>query len=330
VTRRLLHRFLRAKPRLDLGKARHLAVGLFGQGANLVGGHVAGHHQDRIVWRVEAAIELERAFAVELFDFMPPADHRPAIGVVQVERGIHLFAQPRRGIVGDPHVLLFQHDVELGPHHVVGERQPGHPVGLEFHHGLELVARHPLEITGVVGRGECVLLAADGGNDLGEAPGRVLVRALEHQMFEEMGKPRFARRLVGGADLVPDHMGHDRRAVIGNDDHLETVGQGEMADLGGTGEGGRHSAGKPACDNCKRGQGGQGFEQDGVLQTSAQPASSRANAPRPLPWAKGWSASRNTMWRRSSPPLASSLGAVFDRRCLALCIFWSESIGLGR
>ena len=36
------------------------------------------------------------------------------------------------------------------------------------------------------------------------------------------------------------------------------------------------------------------------------------------------------MRRRSSPPLASSLGAVFDRRCLALCLFWSESIGLGR
>ena len=149
--RGLLSRFLRAKPRLDLGEARHLAVGLFGHGANLVGGHVAGHHQDRVVGCIEAAIELERAFAVELFDFVPPADHGPAVGMVQVERCVHLFAEPRRGIVGDPHVLLFQHDVELGTHHVVGKLEAGHPVGLELHHGLELVARHPLEVAGVVG-----------------------------------------------------------------------------------------------------------------------------------------------------------------------------------
>ena len=31
-----------------------------------------------------------------------------------------------------------------------------------------------------------------------------------------------------GADLVPDHLGHHRRAVIGNHEHLQAVGEGEF------------------------------------------------------------------------------------------------------
>ena len=63
-------------------------------------------------------------------------------------------------------------------------------------------------------------------------PGGILGCALEHQMFEEMGKPGFPRRLVGRADLVPEHMRCDRRAVIRNDDDFQAVRQGEMGDLG--------------------------------------------------------------------------------------------------
>src|SRR5262245_56388766 len=51
-------------------------------------------------------------------------------------------------------------------------------------------------------------------------------------MFEEVSKPRLARRLVGRADLVPDHMRDDRRAMIGNHYDLETVRQRKMGDLG--------------------------------------------------------------------------------------------------
>ena len=61
--------------------------------------------------------------------------------MIEIERGVHLLAEPRAGIVGDPHVLLFEHDIELGPHHVVGEHQAGDAVGLERHHLLEMLAR---------------------------------------------------------------------------------------------------------------------------------------------------------------------------------------------
>ena len=129
-------------------------------------------------------------------------------------------------------LLLLEDDVALGQHHLVGEHQAGHAVGLEFHHGLELLARHALVIAGVVVRGEGVFLAADARRRLREPAGRILRGALEHQVFEEMREAGFARRLVGGADLVPDHVGDDRRAVVGNDDQLEPVRQREVGDLG--------------------------------------------------------------------------------------------------
>ena len=49
-------------------------------------------------------------------------------------------------------------------------------------------------------------------------------------MFEEVRQARLARRLVGGADLVPDHVGDHRRAVVGNDDQLQSVRQREVGD----------------------------------------------------------------------------------------------------
>jgi hypothetical protein len=54
-----------------------------------------------------------------------------------------------------------------------------------------------------------------------------LVGALEHQMLEIVRDARLAARLVGRADVVPDHVGDDRRAHIGDDHDLEPVGEPE-------------------------------------------------------------------------------------------------------
>src|SRR5262245_28651197 len=72
-------------------------------------------------------------------------------------------------------------------------------------------------------------------------------------MFEEMGEPRLARRLVGGADLVPDHVGHHRRAVIWKYDDVEAVRQCEAGDLG-------PAPGMGGSGEC-RGKGGDGERQ---------------------------------------------------------------------
>jgi hypothetical protein len=99
----------------------------------------------------------------------------------------------------------------------------GHAIGFELHHGGKLVARHALEVAGIVGGGEGILVAADPQHGLRELAGRMLGRALEHQVLEEMRQAGFARRLVGRADLVPDHLGDHRRAVIGDHDDLQAI-----------------------------------------------------------------------------------------------------------
>ena len=226
-------RLLRPMARHDVGVTLELAVGLLGE---LEGGlrfDVAGDHHDRVVGTVEATIEADGVVAREPLHLVAPADHRLAVGAVEVERGVDLLAELRARIVAHALVLLLEDDLKLGPHDLVGELQAGHAVGFERHHGLELFARHALVKGRVVVGGEGVFLTAAARDHVRELAGRMLGGALEHQMFEEMRQPRFARRLVGGADLVPDHVGNHRRAVIGNDDQLEAVGQREVGDLAG-------------------------------------------------------------------------------------------------
>ena len=84
--------------------------------------------------------------------------------MIEVKRGRHLLAEPGAGIVGDSHVLLFQHDLKLRLHDVVGQHQAGHAIGLELHQGRKVLARCALEVARIVGGGERVLLAAQVGH----------------------------------------------------------------------------------------------------------------------------------------------------------------------
>ena len=45
--------------------------------------------------------------------------------------------------------------------------------------------------------------------------------------------PDLPRRIVGRAVAVPDHVGDDGGAMVGNDDDLEAVVESEMGDLRG-------------------------------------------------------------------------------------------------
>ena len=40
------------------------------------------------------------------------------------------------------------------------------------------------------------------------------MRSLEHEVFEQVGDAGLSERLVGGTDLVPEHMAHDRHPVV--------------------------------------------------------------------------------------------------------------------
>ena len=80
-----------------------------------------------------------------------------------------------------------------------------------------------LEIGGIVIAGKRILLAAEIRDKLREFALRIGLGALEHQMFEEMRDAGLARRIVGGAVAIPNHMRHDRRAVIRDDDDIQAI-----------------------------------------------------------------------------------------------------------
>src|SRR6516162_6319238 len=135
---------------------------------------------------------------------MTPADHRLSVRIVQIERGVDLLAEARARIVSDALVLLFENDVALGQNDIIRELKAGHPVGLEFHDGLELIARNALVVARVVLRGEGILLTPDTRDNLRELSRGIFGRTLEHQVFKKMRQPRLARRLISRADFVPD------------------------------------------------------------------------------------------------------------------------------
>ena len=233
MTHRVLLRLARSQALADLGAPLDLAVGRLGERLRLLRRDVACDDDHGVVGRIEPPIECQRICPIERLDLVVPADHRAMIRMIEKQRGGYLLAEPRARIVADPQVPFLQHDLKLRHDVGVGEHQAAHAVGLELHHARQMLARQALEIGGEVGRGERVLLAADGGERLREPAGRVLGGAFEHQMFEEMGDAGFADRLVGRADLVPDHVGHDRGAVVRNHDKLEAVRERVMGGRAG-------------------------------------------------------------------------------------------------
>ena len=103
-----------------------------------------------------------------------------------------------------------------------------HAVGLHLHQRRQLLLGDALVVGGDVLAGEGVVLAAELGDDLREVADGDLVGRLEHQVLEEVSDAGDALGLVGGADLVPDHVGDDRSAVIGNHHDVHAVRQLEL------------------------------------------------------------------------------------------------------
>ena len=96
----------------------------------------------------------------------------------------------------------------------------------------EMLLGDALEIGGVVVAGEGVLLAADLGDRFGEGALGMGLGALEHEMLEEMRDARLARRIVGRAVAIPDHVGDDRRAVVRDHNHGQAIVQAIIGNAG--------------------------------------------------------------------------------------------------
>ncbi len=94
-----------------------------------------------------------------------------------------------------------------------------------------MLARHALKKAGIVAGGEGILLAANVRYGARERVAGILRGPLEHQMLKEMRETGFAGCLVGGPDLVPDHVRDDRSTMVRHDDNFEPVRQCEVRNL---------------------------------------------------------------------------------------------------
>src|SRR5690606_11376436 len=84
-----------------------------------------------------------------------------------------------------------------------------------------------LEVVGAVGVGGAVHVGGTGLLEGFEVLARVVLRAVEHQVLEQVREAAAAGRLVLAAHAVPDVDRDDRRLVVLVHDHRQAVGQGE-------------------------------------------------------------------------------------------------------
>ncbi len=238
AARGALLRLLRPHASADARVGRKGAIGGFCQRLDLGRIDIASDNDDGVVGRVEALVEGQRVLTRQLLHLVHPADDGDAVGVVLVQRRRHLLCKDARGDVLGAHAALLDDHLALGLDLPFAQSQVHHPVGFHLHERPQAVLGDALVVACVVGAGEGVVLAAEARDDSGEFPGRELLRRLEHQVLEEMGDARYARRLVGGAYAEVHHVGDDRRSIVRHDHENEAVGQFELADaVGGIGLG---------------------------------------------------------------------------------------------
>src|SRR6185437_17160160 len=120
-TRRNRRRLLGPISRRQVSAAFDLAIRFLRKLKRMLWSHVAGNHHHRVVWTIETAIEVYGILARKTFHLMSPANRRLAIGAIEVQRGVDLYAEPRARIVLDALIAFLEDDVAFGQYHIVRE-----------------------------------------------------------------------------------------------------------------------------------------------------------------------------------------------------------------
>ena len=153
------------------------------------------------------------------------SDYRVAVWVNGEGLLVDDLVQAAVGLILDAHPPLFLHYFALAHERVLLDPQRGHAIGLHPQHEREELRRHRLPEHGGVFVGVGVGLSAHGRDDRGVLLGLDVLRALEHQVLEEVRESRAAGLLVLGPDVKPQLHVDDRRRAILVEDHRQAVGQ---------------------------------------------------------------------------------------------------------
>ena len=149
------------------------------------------------------------------------------------------------GVVVDAQALLLLDDLALGVDRLREELEVAHAFGLELHREADVRGRHRVVVGGdVLGR-EGVGLAAHLLEQAGVLLGRDVLGALEHHVLEHVGDAADADALVLRAHVIEDLHRRDGRLVIGEEEHLEAVGEPPRLDVELGRDGGLRGALRP-------------------------------------------------------------------------------------
>ncbi len=125
--------------------------------------------------------------------------------------------------------FLVLHDAALLVELVLADRADEVPHAIRFHpeRHVERGRRNGFEIVRAVVPRRAVLVRRAGELERAEELVLVVLRALEHQVLEEVRETGLSGGLVGRADVIPDADRDDRRLVVFADDDREPVRQRE-------------------------------------------------------------------------------------------------------
>ena len=150
----------------------------------------------------------------------------------RIERGQDRFVdQAVRAVLVTLATLVLDHValiVEFRLRH--GREQEAHAVRFHPQGQFQVIGGHGLPIVGAVHGGRTVQPPAH-RLDRPEIDLVIVLRTLEHHVFEEVGKAGPARPLVLGTDVIPDVDADDRRGVVFMQDDIQTVGKREFLEF---------------------------------------------------------------------------------------------------
>ncbi|MNM74080.1 hypothetical protein D3C81_858300 [compost metagenome] len=225
-----------------LGDRAEIALG---QGFDFVRGDIANHHQRGVVGHVPGFVPV-----AQLFDFHPlkvghPADGRRVIAACRVSHGLETLVGLGHRLVVGTQATLFLDDLDFLGELVGRQAQAGHAVGFQFEGHAQAIPGQHLVIGGEIIAGECVLFGAEVTQDQRGFAGADFLAALEHHVFQGVGQAGIARRLVAGADLVPDLGNHNRCTMVFAHNHLQAIVESEF--VGGLRVGSQGRKGQANC-----------------------------------------------------------------------------------
>ena len=186
---------------------------------------VADHRHRGVVRPVVGVVERAEFFDRHVLNVAAPADGVVVVGMRQEGRGPQVLAQRLHRQVFAAFELVAHHR-HLRLPVLLPQRQVAHAVRLHLDQQRQRVFRHGGKVVRAVQPGGGVRFRAHPFQHLVKARAVAaveLLRALEHQVLQQMRGPCGARHLIARADMVRDHEGGHRHRFVRHQQHLQAV-----------------------------------------------------------------------------------------------------------